>query len=366
MILYITSKQNNAIFDKQIEEKGEVPITKEMGNFELNSLLNFNNTNLNYLTHLIVDLSALTGSEDETLRAIRSFRTMYRARVIIVAIGYEAGNYVLSKLFEEGIYDFVTAIKTEEQAKEIASVLNEGMTYQDSVKYHIEPKTKKGKGKSEKVVVKEIHKKVRQMITVGVIGTQHRVGTTTQALLLTRYLIELGYKACYVNATGSDEISSLSEFYSTPKNDGVLTISGMNIYYDNNGIGKAVNSEYEFVVFDDGVFNGSLATLLQRDIKIVVSGAKAWECSYLGSIFSSLADISQKVNFILSFVDESEQNDIKNMMGPYKKDTYFSQYACLPFFKTANRTMYNDILKDYIEPEQIVSDKKVKKFPFFK
>ena len=78
------------------------------------------------------------------------------------------------------------------------------------------------------------------MKTVGIVGCQPRIGTTTQALQLTLCLMHMGYNAAYVEMGERDYIEKLDALYqgiTIDKND-IIYCQSIPLYRKSNRFGE--------------------------------------------------------------------------------------------------------------------------------
>ena len=165
------------------------------------------------------------------------------------------------------------------------------------------------------------------MKTVGIVGCQPRIGTTTQALQLTLCLMHMGYNAAYVEMGERDYIEKLDALY-------------QGITIDKN------RGRYDYVIKDYGYIGNpgfEKISFLEQQIKIVVGGAKANEVDYVEQVIED--ECYEDVNYIFSFIGLSEQRDVKEMMKSKKERTYFAVYTPDPFTYVEN-DIYEYILGD--------------------
>ena len=131
-------------------------------------------------------------------------------RIILLAVGYSPNHPLLVRLVEEGFYNLVTATETEQQQADLLCYLNgEGMP----CKVALQPQAKEcdmfpGEKKNTPNVSH------CRALSVGVYGVMHRIGTTTQALHMTKFLDENGHKACYIEDNGQQHMATIPDFYS--------------------------------------------------------------------------------------------------------------------------------------------------------
>lgn len=366
MIIYV-SKENEKLIAclKDIVNTSEIQTitgVKQLKRFVLQEMKNLNN-----FEHIIIDIAGLSDSEDEIIDSIVAIKSMYSIRIIIVALGYQYGNSTLARLFNEGIYNFVTQTDYNSQSRELIECITVGKQYKDSVRFRqVEPI----QSSKDKVIIKKEYKKLKQCVTIAVGGTQSHIGTTSQALLITKFLSDLKLNVCYIQANGKNDIQTLNDLYEiTQKND---FISYQNIdMYDKDKTIKAMGYGYDFYVYDMGCIDDiiDIDNFITKDIKIIVSGSKAWEQENLLKVFDKFRTL-EDINFIFNFTPEKEQTEITNNMGKFGIKTYFSDYVPNPFMPDKNEELYHQILKDYIAEKssslEIVPMKNKKLFALFR
>ena len=214
MIIYITSHQNEFLF-KEIAEEQNLNIMTITGQTNLLDFIKKDFRNLNTCDHLIVDLKAIEEKTNiqQISSAITCFRQLYGdKKITVVAIGYKHGNTVLGILCGNGVYNIISAAASPLQKLEIEKCFSkEGMLYKDSCRFEIQNMPLLV-ASNEKVIIKKENRK--QTITVGVLGTQEHIGTTTQALLITKFLSELANtSACYIETKNTNGIKSIKDYY---------------------------------------------------------------------------------------------------------------------------------------------------------
>ena len=342
MILAITRENEKIIYEVCNEFRDDSPnvVTgvESLKRFAIQELKNLNN-----YTDIIIDITTTKESEDDIIQSVVAIKTMYNVRVIIVAFGFKEGNSLLSKLFNEGIYNFVNADNYFEQKEQFRNCLSdEGCQYKDAIRF----RQKIEMGKKNKIVIKKEYKKLKQFVNIAVVGTETHIGTTTQALLITMFLKSLNMNACYICANSKNEISQLEPLQGVIKKGDMLNYKGIDLYTNDNKI-DALKYGYDFYVYDYGVLNEeSFENFLSKEVKIVVGGTKAWE---MDSIFRCVTQLEKipDVNYILNF----SSNDEKIAFNKYlknQKNVFFSEYTTDSFNDNVNIKTYHKIFKDYI------------------
>lgn len=172
--------------------------------------------------------------------------------------------------------------------------------------------------------------------TIGVAGTQERVGTTTQAIQIVKYLQYKGYTACYLelnqnryfDMSGRDgnvrEVSFVDKYELWTKAEGNnrnVTYKGVDMYRAEQ-LTDVQKMEYDYYVYDYGnIFDRDFDRMafLKDDIQIVAGGAKPQEFDYLEKLMCLPAYANASI--ILSFVPEGEQDNILKAVSELKRWT---------------------------------------------
>lgn len=418
MLAYLPSPKNTGLLDYYCNQNG-TPIIKH----ETSSLLHFvevGMSNLNHVTTLVIDLDALSDSDDEIISAIQSYRILYSgARVVVVALGRQAGDVFLDRLVREGIVNIITGTDEAGQRSEVAACLSDtGMTLKDSGKYLAAPLTEEKPPKKrfslprirlptrkEKVETRPVPEpvqqpqspppepqpqppqpqpvitkvedlpiqpevafftpqpepatvipklpavhKLKQIVTVGICGTQRRAGTTHQALMLCSFAAAQGLRAAYMESNAHNMTGYVREYYNTNTNQGVgLTqFSGIDLF-SGYSLPVVLALGYDLYVFDYGIVEEvNEKDFLTNDIKVIVGGTKAWELPFYASLFQRYAAYPD-LHFIMSFTPPDETEEILALMGRYSATTYFSGYSPSPWECGVNDAIYRKILHDYIQ-----------------
>lgn len=310
--------------------------------------------NLNSYSHIVIDLIGINDTEDDIVDAIVALRSMYNIKIIIIATGYEYGNTLLSKLFNEGIYNFITTTDSKQQEKELIECIQNGRQYKDSVRYRVaELENRKDDGK---IILKKEYKKLKQCVTIGIAGTQHHIGVTSQAIAVTKFLNDIQMNACYIQANKSEDIDTLETFFDVEVKEGFISLNGIDMYQKDKTI-NAMDYGYDFYIYDMGVLSelSDIDSFIMKDVKIIVGGTKSWEQNNLMSVFELLGD-SININYIFNFTSGSTKDEVARNMGKLGAKTYFSNYMPDPFIVDSNEKEYHELLNDYIAEKSIKTE----------
>ena len=350
MIIAITKENEKVIrsvsdaLDKDLQIINGINNLKKFVIQEMRSLNNY--------AHIIIDMEGIKDEESEIVDAIVGIKSMYNINIVILAIGYEYGNSLLGKLFCEGIYNFVTSSEAKEIEEEIKFCIECGKKYKDSVRYR---QVLNSSG-NDKIIIKKEYKKLKQNVTIGIIGSERHIGTTSLGLALTCFLNDLKMNACYIQSNNKEDIETLENLFDIQSQEGFISYRGTDMYKKDKTI-SAMEYGYDFYIYDYGNIEDvkDIDAFLIKDVKIVVSGTKSWEQDNLMNVFEKLGTLND-VFYVFNFTPEFQKKQITENMGELGMKTFFSNYMPDPFEFANNEEIYNLILKDYIAEKSIKTE----------
>lgn len=207
MILYLCSNQNINLFDFLDKDRG-MPIKKMSGVFKLKQFVIHDVRNLSQFGFLIIDLKAIKDNETEIIEAITAFGAMYNARIILFAEGLDANSPLISKLIELSVYNIITSTNFEDIKEEMLQCVSpEGRDMRSAVRSkYFSLEEIKEKEKTEHVFL-------CKDIKIAVVGAAHKVGTTTTAINLVNFLVNVGADVAYVEANTNEHLKCLPGYY---------------------------------------------------------------------------------------------------------------------------------------------------------
>lgn len=203
-----------------------------------------------------------------------------------------------------------------------------------------------------------------KITTIGVIGIMPRIGTTTQAIMLTRFLNEAGIKACYVEENNTQFCDCLTSLYDEVIYDSdrdCLIKDSLTLYKEESSSFIANDVAYRIVDYGYLSDNGFPENYLKKDIKIIVCGTAPLEIAHLVSNVKLMYDID--LNYIFSLSDSQHYQEILNIMGTKKDFCYLSPNVSDSFDTPAKACgyIYNCILNLNIPINEMNPDNQKKK-----
>lgn len=357
-LIYVGKSRNN-VLESIVEEHKIVIITRLLNEYNITDLFREDLKAINNIDYLVLDLSAFVNSStnEEILRNLDKLRGNFDFRIIVIASGFKRGNEVLAQCFYMGIYNLVTAPNDTQMYDQLKICLSErGMTYAQASQYRIDMLSQKNSSTS---VIKTEFQKVKQDVTVGVLGITRHIGTTTWAINLLHFFYEIpNIKACLIESGKRKDIKALADLTEINKM-GIehfplareIRIGGMEMFYDISKIGEITAQKYDFYIYDFGeiseLTDSELASFLNKDIKFIIAGTCPWEYKYISDVFEKLrlTDEQDRLYFIYNFVKKEEQKEIRSQMGNFK--VYFNEYQPDPF-QLKSKDYLEEILRRYL------------------
>ena len=205
----------------------------------------------------------------------------------------------------------------------------------------------------------------KRKTTVAVLGIMPRIGTTTHALSLAKYLNDRGYKTAYIELNGSDYIRQLAATYIAAVDDvaeGKVTYEGLDMYYNPGSVPKALRMPYLFYIYDFGdiheLKSREQITWLEKDIKVLVAGTKPNEIDQLQYAVQQV--YNQNTKYLFNFCSTDEQQDVEARMGSRSDVTYFATWLPDPFAAEEN-FYFAEMMADALAKTETVSEVRVEK-----
>lgn len=326
---------------------------------------------------IVYDVDEFLDSAAVIMNEIMQLKKANNAEPILIVPTLVASNQIVSEAHDCGIKKFINSnTNMSEKKSELIRCIS---GYYDA----------NGRDELRKIekIKEEKAKRKSAFKTIGVMGTCHRIGATTQAIQVVKYLQAKGYKACYVEMNNylypnmqlsrreNPEISYVvkaklsldCEF--EDRELGMVTIEGVDMFYKQDRLSEILERDYDFYVYDYGVYTEkdfNKASFLKDNLKIIAAGANIVELDYTLNILQNIA--YDKADLIFSFYPENEREEFLLWMNDFKAASrcYFTDYTPNPFL-LSNLDLYDSLL--HIEQkEDPNAEKEVKKskFSFFK
>lgn len=330
MIFYIASPTYESTIHRTVIESGEVLVGSEQK--EELFLFKYFKENISHfdgIDTIIVDLSVCADVDEEILQAFEMLRMMYcNIRIIVLAANRYAGDELLTKCFQMGIYDLIATDDFLTIKEELMHSIITGKQYKDALQF-------KESNPLEKVIVKQEIKQKVNKVMIGISGTTKRIGVTHNSIVLANYLRKRGYMVAIAELNASGAFKRIQESFEEKILDNAyFSLDGVDYYFeaDTDKLGSILGKSYNFIICDFGSFEEcDRVTFNKSDVRIIVAGAKPWEVNQINKVFGlSSKETLEGYHFCFNFVSESLQKDVKEGMESCGT-SHFLTYHSDPF-----------------------------------
>lgn len=276
---------------------------------------------------LVVDIQQYTDEPELLEEWILKIKEAIRVQIIIHCPGYAPQSRIISGLYHKGIKNFIFGYYLSQRKEELELAMDgyfEHFGY-ESRGISFEEETEEEQEESQKQIKRSI----------GVAGAVARMGTTTQAIQIIKYLLFHGYKAAYIQMNAKHWVEDLAEAYSEAEHDkdeGCVSYQSVDMYYKVEKLQDILKKNYDFFVYDYGTYSDhdfNKVSFLEKDIQIFVVGSSPGEFEHTYKVISS--NFYNNVFYIFNFTAKTEEKDLLELMEEKAKDTFFAGDARDPF-----------------------------------
>lgn len=307
--------------------------------------------------YMVFDIEQYTDSAEEIAKHINAIRNCNNAKPIIYASGYHPGSTVVVELLQNNIKEFILGSSLTDMKDQLEKCINGYYEINGMDELIVKPLNE----------VEEEIKENYNFKTIGVAGASQRIGTTTQALHIVKYLIYKGYKACYIQSNSTKFIHSIIEWYDEEsvawdKEIGKVTLEGVDHFYKVDKISDVKKLGYDYYVYDYGTYfdsNFNKMSFLEKDIRVMVLGYKPQEMDNTYKLLSSAFYVD--VKYIFSFGRHLDEEELEGIMDDKVIDTIVPQ-DCDDMYIFSEPELYEKIIPVENRNEETVVKEKKKGF----
>ena len=308
-------------------------------------------------SHIIIDAEMLVNDYNTIAELSKRIMSAVPSPLIFLTPGYSEDTELIRSLRRSGVFNFITATS-------LAGLKSDLIRALEGRNSPLPPPANPGDPSSEMPVIHALP----PYQTIAVAGCLERIGTTTQAIQLVKYLVFQGHRACYIELNENGYIKALKELYedgiSFDDEIGRVTYQSVDMFYRKDKIAEVLRLGYEYYIYDFGIFDSvgfSLVSYLEKNLKIIVCGIKPNEASYMTDILASLYD--KDIEYIFSFTHESDRKDILELMSDRAEHTFFAPWIPDPFVYSSQS---GEQLAKLLPVIPVELSKKKKRFRFFR
>ena len=162
MIGYIAGNSISEIIIKICKELNIIILNQEVEEIDFFKYIKQTKVNFNLIKYLIIDLDKIKNTNEEIIDSIIYFNELYRnTRIIVIARGYDSQNEILTKLYENKIYNIINSkdeIEIESYIKKCLS--QEGLQEKDVKRFKRIEEEKVDKKREYKKLIFKLREKL--------------------------------------------------------------------------------------------------------------------------------------------------------------------------------------------------------------
>lgn len=323
---------------------------------------------------VILDVSPYTDDIHTIVSAAEQIQMGLNCKIIIQAKGYQPGSQLIQAFYNSGYTDFILGINLAAIQKELENCLD-GLYVKNgppaeivAAAETIMKETPISKREEEKAL-KAIRESQKRKITVGVAGSKHYIGTTTQVIQIAKHFQQAGRTVAIVEMNSTGYFFQIAEMEQDNKeiqydsSIQLLRMKGLDIYLKPNQITKVIRQKYDCMVYDYGCYYDSdfeRISFYEKDINCLVGGSKVNEYSEMNAALLENMD-RENMYYIFSFISESDAKEIAASMKQLENHTLFATYTPDMFVYSPD----NQFDRFFKYKLQMVKKQEKKKFSLF-
>ena len=152
MLSYIANINTAQIIQAICKRKNILILNSQEGETDIKQYIKETKVNFNLIKYLVIDISALINSDTEIIESIYNFSKLYtRARIVIIATGYDCQNAILTNLYDLGFYNIINDLELEEK---LNIALDTGLQKKDVKKFEKKVEVIQKESKFNKIIDK--------------------------------------------------------------------------------------------------------------------------------------------------------------------------------------------------------------------
>lgn len=324
-------------------------------------------------TIIILDISQYADDIPVIMDTVNQIQSALSCRFIIMAKGYPPGSQIIQAFYNAGYTDFILSPVLTIAGQELEQCLDGVYVREGPPKEIVAAAMKQKKENPDIARDAEIRKLTqdaqKKKLSIGVAGTRHFIGTTTQVIQIAKYFLQAGRKTAVIDMNSScyfEEWHRLLEEEEHQYDQGLslLQFKGVDIYLDPEQLTKNIRQKYDCLVYDYGCYFDSdfeRISYYEKDINCLVGGSKVNEYEMTNQ---ALIENKNRDNmyFLFSFTSKEDARDIAKSMMKKADHTMFPAYTPDMFVYSPDNN-YERFFKYKLQVEK---KKEKKGFSFFR
>ncbi len=337
MVLFVGTVHESYFAKKLVEKRGEeFQVIDKMT--ELKDIIN--DVLRTKATVVILDVTPYTDDIQTIIAAAEQIQMGLNCKMIIQAKGYQPGSKIIQAFYNAEYTDFILGINLKATQMELEQCLD-GYYVKNGPPEEIVAAAERIKQdtpiskKEEEKALKAIKEAQKRKISVGVAGTKHYIGTTTQVVQIAKYFLQTGRTVAVVEMNSTGYFGQIADMERKNKEIQfdeslrLLKMKGLDIYLEPNQITKVIRQKYDCMVYDYGCYydpDFERISFYEKDINCLVGGSKVNEYNEMNAALLENMN-RENMYYLFSFIPETDTKEIARSMKQLESHTLFAAYA---------------------------------------
>lgn len=288
--------------------------------------------------YILIDLEHSTYQKEQIAEAVQMLRRLTAARQIFI-VPEQDKELQLMLASEEVVSVIIVRQSTDVAAELRQCIAGEGSGFAGRAAVLQNGMAARAKEQVQTLIIPQ-----SLQLHCAVAGTMQRIGTTTQAFALCRYLSALGFRPLLV----VDESNRLLDTLQLAYPDKIAVHCD---YIEIDGLCMSTSTcdrqDFNARVFDVGVLNESTAQIIRDTnvhLRLLVSGIKPWELQSFAAAKGLLQDVEHRA--CVSFGDEDELARLQRYFGERTVLAPWNPMPLIPCDLTPYDTLFLSMLQE--------------------
>lgn len=301
---------------------------------------------------ILYDIEGYIDEASEIAKEIANIQKCNNAKPIIYAPGYNPKSQIIRELLYFDIKNYILGTNLSDMKDQLIKNIT---GYYDENGFEI----------LEYIKQEETEKESRENYNfklIGIAGACQRIGTTTHAIQIVKYLILKGYKACYIHINNTQYIENMKEWFNveTDLDLGKITYQSIDHFYNIEKISDIKQLGYDYYIYDYGVYfnpDFNKVSFLEKDIRLFVVGSEPTELPKTYDIIQNA--FYDNAKYMFNYASPNEEKEIKVLMDEKADDTYIYSIFTPDKYVLGDIRIYEQMIP--VEGKNVESVQKKKK-----
>ena len=164
---------------------------------------------------IFIDVTMFSNDAHEIAETLIRIQKTTNATIVIECVGLSPKSTIMIALYNAGFRNFIQEQMQTQKEEECYRCLTgfyefEKLPFEDELISCVEQDEESDEENS--IVIEKIRQAQKRKVSIGIAGCMSRIGTTTQAIQIVKYLTLKGYNVCYIEINDSGWLKKYIEY----------------------------------------------------------------------------------------------------------------------------------------------------------